>query len=164
MSLNARHLTLSVWALLLTLLPVGCSTCEVAQKSKPLDSRWQRTELFFGLSKRGGGLVSNEEWDKFSRTVLVPAFPEGFTVISGSGAWRDENGTVRTEPSRVLIILHDDTSSDANDRINQVANSYIVNYEQEAVLRGDSSVTVRMYSGQRSLSQRFYRFLRPEER
>jgi hypothetical protein len=98
------------------------------------------TQLFFGLSKPKGGVVSTRAFDAFVRAEVVPRFPEGFTVLDGAGFWRD-GATQRTisEKSKVVVRLHN--GDEASDQaIGAVVAAYKTTFNQEAVLRVDRPV------------------------
>jgi hypothetical protein len=98
------------------------------------------TQLFFGLSKPKGGVVSGGEWSAFVRREVTPRFPEGFSVFDGAGFWLD-GGSKRTitEKSKTIVRIHADTAQ-AGQAILAVIGSYKKQFAQEAVLRVDRPV------------------------
>ena len=90
--------------------------------------------LYFGLSIPGGGTVSEEQWAQFVDGVVTPRFPSGFTVLTGKGQWRSEDGSIDVESTRLLQIVHagDSRSSRA---IEEIRALYKERFHQEAVLR-----------------------------
>ena len=44
-------------------------------------------DMFFGRDIAGRAPVSDAEWTGFAGTEVTPRFPEGFTVVQGSGQW-----------------------------------------------------------------------------
>lgn len=107
-----------------------------------MDERTQiRDTLYFGLSIPGGGSVGDADWKRFEKDVLVPSFPQGFTVLDAHGTWRGADGTSVSEPSRVVIVVHaDDAATDAEVR--EVARRYREAFRQEVVLRERGPVCV----------------------
>ena len=50
--------------------------------------------------------VSEADWNRFLDEEVTPRFPDGLTVMSASGQWRDtERGNVVQEPSKVLVVV-----------------------------------------------------------
>jgi hypothetical protein len=97
-----------------------------------------RTELFFGLSKPGGGVVTEEEFKGFVDLYVTPRFPDGLTLLSGVGQFRDASGTTIVEGSKLLILLYPARGSgDANRAIEQIRSDYKTRFEQQSVLRAD---------------------------
>ncbi len=98
------------------------------------------TQLFFGLSKPGGGAVDAKQWTQFVADEIAPRFPEGFSVIDGAGFWRD-GATQRTisENSKVVVRLHP-SGALADAAIDDIIAAYRTRFEQEAVLRVDRAV------------------------
>ena len=91
-------------------------------------------ELFFGLSKRNGGTVSETQWQAFLRDEVTPRFPQGLSVVDADGQWRGSDGSIVQEKSRVLTLAHpDDAASEAS--IGAIVEAYKTRFEQEAVMR-----------------------------
>jgi len=98
-------------------------------------------ELYFGRS-RPGGIVSEEQFQRFLRNVVTPRFPDGLTVFDASGQFRGSNGTIVREPTKVLILIY--PNSPAKRRaIEEIINLYKTQFQQESVLRV-TSVPVRV--------------------
>jgi hypothetical protein len=98
---------------------------------------WQRTELYFGLSKPDGSRISDAEYQAFLDKEVTPRFSEGFTVLNGSGQYRSANGEIVREPSKVLILqyaFNDERSAAAN----AISAAYRAQFQQESVLRVDA--------------------------
>ena len=116
------------------LLMGGCRTLpEASADAQTL----VRTELFFGLGRKGAPDVSEQEWRDFVDREITPRFPNGLTLLDAHGQWRGEDGNVVREPSRVLILLHP-PGDDAESKIEQVRRLYRERFAQEAVLRTDT--------------------------
>ncbi|HYZ32781.1 MAG TPA: DUF3574 domain-containing protein, partial [Crenalkalicoccus sp.] len=61
--------------------------------------------LFMGREVPGRPPVARPEWDAFADDVVARRFPDGFTLLEGSGRWRDPaTGRVAAEDSFVLLI------------------------------------------------------------
>lgn len=98
--------------------------------------KYYRTELYCGRSKPDGGMVSDEEWDKFLADEVTPRFPDGFTILKATGQYREKSGKIISEPSNVLIFLY--TSKDESRlKIEEVRTAYVKQFNQESVLRLD---------------------------
>ena len=91
-----------------------------------------RTTLYFGLT-RPTGAVSELEWQLFLRDEVTKRFPEGLTVWEAEGVWRSAKGTIDHERSKVLILVHPDTS-EARQAVQEVIGNYRRSFEQESVL------------------------------
>ncbi|MFT3683739.1 MAG: DUF3574 domain-containing protein [Phycisphaerales bacterium] len=118
----------------------GC--CRPHASAAPADAVVMvRTELFFGLSRPDGGVVSDQQWRDFLSTTVTPLFPKGLTVLEASGQWQEESGRIAREPSRVLVLLHLPTAED-NEKIERVRAAYKAQFVQEAVMRTDSPARV----------------------
>lgn len=98
------------------------------------------TQLFFGLSKPGGGTVSERDWQTFVAAEIAPRFPEGFSVLDGAGFWRDV-ATRKTisERSKLVVRVHAE-GSEADAAIGAIVDSYKTRFQQDAVMRVDRLV------------------------
>ena len=96
-------------------------------------TRMVRDVLYFGRSIPGGGEVSDAEWTRFVAEVITPAFPQGFTITTGTGQWQEAGGNVVSEPSMIFSVLHPDTQVD-EAKITGIGERYRVLFHQEAVL------------------------------
>ena len=88
--------------------------------------------LYFGLDS-GGREIGEAEWQAFVREVVVPRFPEGFTVVPAQGHWRGAAGKPLSEASRVIEIVHPNDGTDSV-RVAEIAAFYKSRFRQESVL------------------------------
>ena len=94
------------------------------------------TMLFLGLA-RPGGAVSEEEFNQFVESEVVPRWKEGFTILAGQGLWYSEPRQItEREPSRVLVRFHDG-GNEASAGIEAIRTAYVSAFAQDAVLRTD---------------------------
>lgn len=109
------------------LLLTGCAGAPIGLCHGGLDSMVS-AELFFG-----SGQVSDADWKRFLETEVTPRFPDGLTVLEGSGQWRDPSrgGTTRERSKVVRIIFRDDPQ--AQERLNAIADAYKRRFNQRAV-------------------------------
>jgi hypothetical protein len=95
---------------------------------------WVKTELYLGLSRPGGGEVTQDEWDVFLAREITSRFPNGLTVLDAHGQWRDESGTVIRERTKLLILLYE-SSPDRERAVDEIVRIYKERFQQESVLR-----------------------------
>lgn len=98
--------------------------------------KFYRTELYCGRSKPTGGMVSDEEWEKFLADEVTPRFPDGFTILKGTGQYREKSGKIISEPSNILVFLYTDRK-ESRLRIEEIRAAYVKQFNQESVLRLD---------------------------
>ncbi|HVZ08978.1 DUF3574 domain-containing protein [Rhodopila sp.] len=97
-------------------------------------------DLFFGRSIPGGGTVSADDWDRFLDDTVTPNLPAGYTVLDGTGAWRNPmTGQTGREPSIVILGVLPDTP-DSLAAVNRVRAAYQRRFHQQLV--GMASVPV----------------------
>ena len=78
--------------------------------------------------------VSEADWNRFLDEEVTPRFPDGLTVMSASGQWRDtERGNVVQEPSKVLVLVLGDEAQD-KPRVAEIATAYKQRFKQQSVL------------------------------
>ncbi|KAB2847959.1 MAG: DUF3574 domain-containing protein [Hyphomicrobiaceae bacterium] len=107
-------------------------------KAKPM----VRLELLFGLSRPHGPVITDAEWQAFLDAEVTPRFPDGFTVLSGYGQYRDSAGRIVQEGARMLVVWH--APADRNGDIEAIREAYKARFTQESVLRADGSNCVSL--------------------
>lgn len=101
-----------------------------------------RLDLVFGLARRGGGEVSEQDWRAFADGEIAPRFPDGFTVVPGDGRWRSPDGKIVQEASRVLTVWYR-PRPDTDGQIEAIRQAWTQRFDQESVLRADAAGCVR---------------------
>jgi hypothetical protein len=109
-------------------IPAPAAACAVG------DTALVRDAVYFGRNRPDGGTVSDAEWRAFLDEVVTPRFPNGFTVIEGSGQWKGQSGMVEREQSAIVTLLHTGSEAD-RAAVAEVAGEYKRRFRQEAVLR-----------------------------
>ena len=95
--------------------------------------------LFFGRSKGGAEIVSDEAWTRFLAREVTPRFPDGLTVLDGAGQWRNAGGGIELERSKLLVVIAP-PGTDSLRRTSEIAEAYKQSFGQESVLRVISTV------------------------
>lgn len=105
----------------------------------PSSNLFVRTELFFGSQKPDGSEVTDAEFQTFLNNEVTPRFPEGLTLLAGRGQFRNLQGIIVKENSKLLILLYPiDKESKSSRKIEQIRRAYKTAFQQESVLRTDS--------------------------
>ncbi len=109
------------------------------EQRHPAAEPFLRTELFFGADKPDGSEISKEEFRRFLKEEITKRFPDGLTVLTGTGQFRDsESDKIIREKSMVLILLHPlGAWKESNDKIEQIRRAYKERFKQQSVLRVD---------------------------
>jgi uncharacterized protein DUF3574 len=113
-----------------------------AQEPPIFGEIWARTELFFGTSRPDGPAVTDDKFKRFLDTQVTPRFPDGLTLLTGSGQFKNSSGVIIQEKSKLLILLYPLTDEDASNRIEAIREIYKQMFQQESVLRVDSRAGV----------------------
>jgi len=122
---------------ILLLLLIGCFACN----SECTDaSTWEKTELYFGMTRNGQD-IPEEDWENFRSQTLAKDF-SGFTVVPATGFWTNDAGKELFEKSKMVIYLHP-ISTKEDSLIEHVIEVYKDQFQQESVLRVDVDATVK---------------------
>lgn len=100
-----------------------------------------KTELFFGLSKSDGQIISSKDWQAFADSVIAKTFTDGSTLIDARGQYLEEDGKLISESSKMLIIVSN-LDSKRSKQINLVREKYKKYFQQKSVMRIDKPVRV----------------------
>lgn len=142
-----------ITALLFVIIAANTNAAADANKFVPdargyglaLIDRYFRTELYFGLSRPDGSLVTDNEWKEFLDKEVTPRFPDGFTVLDGSGQYRDKKSVIAKEQSKVLIVLYSKKDrKKSGAKIDEIRAAYSRQFNQESVMRMDLRCSVEV--------------------
>jgi len=90
-------------------------------------------ELMFGRDIGGRVAVSESAWRRFVAREITPRFPDGLTITSATGQWRDGlSGAIVREPSKLVLIVLPGRADD-QARLDAVVNAYKRQFRQQAV-------------------------------
>ena len=119
--------------LLAALLALGACTPPTVQTAAPtlvcaapLRPALQ-VDLYFGES-------APAQWQAFLDEEVTPRFPDGLSVIDIYGQYRNRQGTIARERSKLLVIVVFDAPAHAS-RVQAIVDSYRRRHAQESVLR-----------------------------
>lgn len=99
-------------------------------------STMARLELLLGTGRKDGTEVGDGDWRAFLDTEVTPRFPEGLTVLTGYGQWRNGAGVITRENARVLLVWYK-PAGDVHARIEAIRTAYKARFAQESVMRVD---------------------------
>ena len=120
--------------------PVGAQGFTVVMECGTSSAPQVRTTLYFGLA-RPKGAVTELEWQIFLRDEVTKRFPDGLTVWEAEGQWRTPAGSIDHEQSKVLLLVHPDTTA-ARQSVLAVIDAYRKTFEQQSVLWESARVCV----------------------
>ena len=158
MHFNARRALTSLALALMTFIPAAAAGQQIDyqiptqdppafQRRIPEAARtgpvaFARTELFFGTA-RPRGVVTPREFQKFVDEKVTPRFPDGLTLLKGSGQFRGEDDIVIKEQSFVLILLYPlEGFGKSSEKIDRIRTLYREQFDQQSVLRVDDPYVV----------------------
>lgn len=88
-------------------------------------AKFVESHLYFGLDDGSGKRVSQEEWQRFVREVITPAFPAGLTIVTAYGQSRaTDSRDVTKEDTRILIVVHE-AGEAAEDKLAAIEKAYL---------------------------------------
>ena len=95
----------------------------------------ERVELLFGMHEPGGE-VGEADWRAFLEVEVTPRFPDGLTVLTGYGQWRNSTGVIAKEASRVLLIWAKPAPGNSAN-IEAIRVAWKARFQQDSVMRVD---------------------------
>ncbi len=112
---------------LLLLLLAGCAAPQPRCTGIPGDAS-VTVQLLFGRSR-----TDDAAWRDFLARSVTPRFPDGLTVLEGSGQWRQRTtGRIISEPSTLVEIVT--TASPETFRsLDTIRSEYRDRFTQESV-------------------------------
>lgn len=126
----ALLLMLSIWAINAVAQRADSST-----DSESPEVSWTRTELFYGAGRLPASGERDIRWEKYINEIVTPRFPEGLTLLEGTGQWRVKEGqTPRRNRTRILILIHEDTEENSN-KVDEIRTLWKEISGQQSVLR-----------------------------
>jgi hypothetical protein len=102
---------------------------------------WVKYEVFMGRGNAAGEVVDDAAWDAFLADTATPRFPDGLTVLDAYGQWRNPEGVVERERSKVLVVLAP-PGEEPLSLIHEVSNEYKHRFDQDTVLQATSDACV----------------------
>jgi hypothetical protein len=107
-----------------------------------IQKKMVQTELYFGLSKNNGSIITDSAWNIFVQQDVSKVFSKGFTVVNSEGKWVDQlYKKMHSEPSRIITSVCTMTGS-LSAQIDSLRERYKILFEQEAVLRIDKKASI----------------------
>jgi hypothetical protein len=106
-----------------------------------------RTELLFGLSKPNRAVITEGEFQHFIDQKVTPLFPEGLTLLSATGQFKNDHDVVIKEDAKLLLLLYP-VNPKSHRNVEQIRQAYKTMFQQESVLRVDDRSCVSFSSTQ----------------
>ena len=141
-AISAALISMALSLLIATSQHAPASLHDDSSLCRATATRMARLELLFGMSKPDGRNVAEIEWQTFVDKEVAPRFPQGLTVMSGIGQWRDSSGIIARERSRILIVWYPIRSDESEANIEAIRSAYKAQFSQESVMRVDGSSCV----------------------
>jgi hypothetical protein len=121
--------------LLLAAALSACASSTPRDAAPPCAGATERSaavQMLFGRAVGAQGEVSEEEWRDFAAVAITPRFPDGLSVLDGSGQFRDRSGTIVRERAKIVLIVVPDAAA-AMARVDAIAAAYKERFRQESV-------------------------------
>ena len=89
--------------------------------------------LMFGLKRPDGSQITAEQWQAFVKQEITPRFPDGLTILSAAGQWRNpQTGDISKEPSQLVWVVSQQRE-DLAARIEAIRMAYKMQFKQQSV-------------------------------
>ena len=96
--------------------------------------RFVKYQFFMGRSNQSGEVVDDAAWAMFLGDTVTSRFPDGLTVFDARGQWRDSEGQIKKERTKVLVILAP-PGEDGLRLIGEISDEYKRRFGQDSVLQ-----------------------------
>ncbi|HYG78574.1 MAG TPA: DUF3574 domain-containing protein [Planctomycetota bacterium] len=131
--MNVPRTSVSLLLSAILLISAGCHRTPAVASAPALSTTCVKTELFFGLAKPKGKMISESEWQEFLDQKITAVFPQGLTVLDGYGQSASRSGALIRERSKIVIAVHA-SSHDIDAQIQKLVDEYKARFKQESVL------------------------------
>lgn len=122
---------------ILLLASVSGSSPTVLRPRASSPELWARTELYFGTNKPDGTAIPEADFRGFLDSEITPRFPDGLTLVTGYGQFKNAAGAIVQERSFLLILFYP-AAEESSRNIEEIRERYKRAFRQESVLRVDS--------------------------
>ena len=136
-----KHIRVVIVPLLIFLALVACAPSTDEASCPEGSERFDEYRLFFGRNIGDAEGVSDDDWRAFLADTVTPRFPDGLSVFDAAGQWRNSQGEIVRERSKMVLILAA-PDSDATQKLGEIANVYKQRFSQESVLQVTDSACV----------------------
>ena len=137
-----KRLWIAIILVLVLLALVACAPSTGEAPCPDGSERFDEYRLFFGRNIGDAESVSDDDWRTFLADTVTPRFPDGLSVFDAAGQWRNSQGQIARERSKMVLILAM-PDSDATQRLEEITDEYKRRFSQESVLRVTDSACVK---------------------
>lgn len=129
--------------LLAALLALGACTPPAVQTAAPACAGPLKpaieVDLYFGRNIDKGREVSEAEWAAFLNEEVTPRFPDGLSVLDVRGQYRNPDGRIERERTKLLVVVVFDAPAHG-PKVQAVIDAYAGRYGQHSVFRIEHAV------------------------
>lgn len=136
-----KHLCITIVPLLVLLALTACAPSNPEVPCPEGSEHFDEYRLFFGRNIGDAEGVSDDDWRTFLADTVTSRFPDGLSVFDAAGQWRNSQGEIVRERSKMVLILAV-PDSDATQRLDEITQEYKQRFSQESVLRVTGSACV----------------------
>ena len=136
-----KHLWTTIVPVLVLLALVACAPSANEASCPDGSERFDEYRLFFGRNIGDAEGVNDDDWRAFLADTVTPRFPDGLSVFDAAGQWRNSQGEIVRERSKMVLILAV-PDSDATQMLDEITQEYRQHFNQESVLRVTGSACV----------------------
>ena len=98
-----------------------------------------QVDLYFGRGAEGGREVSEAEWAGFLNEEVTPRFPDGLSVLDVRGQYRNPQGRLERERTKLVAIVVFDAPAHVS-KVQAIVDSYSRRHGQNSVFRVERPV------------------------
>jgi hypothetical protein len=98
-----------------------------------------QVDLYFGRETDKGREVGEAEWASFLNEEVTPRFPDGLSVLDVRGQYRNPQGRIERERTKLLVVVVFDPPAHA-PKVQAIIDAYSRRYGQHSVFRVEQPV------------------------
>jgi len=98
-----------------------------------------QVELYFGRDADKGREVSEAEWAAFLNEEVTPRFPDGLSVIDVRGQYRNPDGRLVRERTKLIVVVVFDVPAHV-PKVQAIVDSYNRRHGQHSVFHVEHAV------------------------
>lgn len=99
-------------------------------------------QMIFGRNIGDRPGVSDAAFSRFVDAEIAPLFPNGFTIIDGTGRWRDGARSVTVHENAKIVMMTFDDGSAKPTSLAAIAENYKKQFSQQSVMTQLTNVCV----------------------
>lgn len=109
------------------------------------DTKWVKTEIFFGQNLAGGKKIAQGDWQNFMDKELTKRFPKGLTVYDSYGQMQHADGRIERQSTWVVVlVLPEDPASEKS--VQEAVDAFRKRFSKAQVMILNTPVSPKFFA------------------